>query len=80
MLAPFGLEQVMNERFEIRQWRTNVIAIKSWAVVFGTEFFRVLEVLITAEFFASIFIKADVVPEVVALENTVMLHHPPVGF
>ena len=32
------------------------------------------------ELFACILVETDVVPEVVTLENAVMLHHPAVGF
>ena len=80
VLAPFGLEHVVDEWLKVRQGCTYVISVERWRVVLGAELFGVFEVLITAEFFASILVEADVIPEVVALENPVVLHHPPVGF
>ena len=80
MLAPFGLEHVVDEWLKVRQGCTDVISVERWRVVLCAELFGVFEVFIAAEFFASILVEADVIPEVVALENTVVLHHPPVGF
>ena len=79
VLATFWLEHVVNEWLEVRQRCTDVIGVERWRVVLGAELFGVFEVFIAAEFFARVFVEADVVPEVVALENSVMLHHPPVG-
>ena len=80
MLAPFGLEHVVNEWLEVRQRSTDVVAIKCWPVILCAELFCVIKIFSSTELLACIFVKTDVVPEVVALENSVMLHHPPVGF
>ena len=80
MLAPFGLEHVVDEWLKVRQGCTDVISVERWRVVLCAELFGVFEVFIAAELFASILVEADVIPKVVALENSVMLHHPPVGF
>jgi len=78
--ASSWLEQLANHRLKVRQRRALVIDVECWRVILRTELFGVLEVLIAAELLTSVLVKADVVPEVVPLEDAVVLHHPPVRF
>ena len=58
------------------KWIALEIGVERRRVILCAEFFSVLEPFVLAEFLAGVAVKADVMPEVVTLEDAMVLHHP----
>ena len=73
-------KEASNERFEVLERLAAIVRVECRRVILCAELLGVLEVGRVAECLASFAIKADVVPEVIALKNSVLGDHEMVGF